>query len=48
MTPNSEMKVGIHNHISKKVTPRRWEIAARPTGKIIQEPEKAAAPVSMM
>lgn len=38
------MKLRIHNHISKKATPQKWEIAAWPAGKIIKEPEKAAAP----
>lgn len=38
------MKLRIHNHISKKVTPQKSEIAVWPAGKIIKEPEKAAAP----
>lgn len=47
ITSDSEMKIGVHNHISKKVTPQKWEIAEWSTGKIIKEPEKAAAPESM-
>lgn len=48
ITFDSKMKTGIHNHISHKVTPQKWETAAWPTGKITKEPEKAAAPGSMM